>query len=117
MNELLIKLGDRIRTLRNEQKLSQENLAEKSELHPTYIGRIERAEVNVTITALNRIASALGMKITELLSFPITGEIVSKEETSIFNIIGLIEKVNPQSIDLVSRVLKEIAKWEKEREK
>ena len=57
------------------------------------------------------------MKITELLSFPTSGEIVNKEETSIFKIVGLIEKVNPQIIDLVGRVLKEIVKWERERGK
>lgn len=37
-------LGQRIRHYRKQQKLSQEKLAELSDLHPTYIGQIERGE-------------------------------------------------------------------------
>ncbi|MEW6620643.1 MAG: helix-turn-helix transcriptional regulator [bacterium] len=113
MNELLIKIGSRIQRLRNEMRLSQERLAERAGLHPTYIGRIERGEVNPTITVLNKIASVLGMTITDLLSLPSAQEVVSKEESSTFEIIGLIERINPQHIDLLVRVLREILKWEK----
>ena len=48
-------------------KWSQEKLAEKSDLHHNYIGDIERGEENVSIDALIRIASALKVRLTDLV--------------------------------------------------
>ena len=48
--------------------MSQERLAEKADLHPVYIGKIERGEQWVSISALLRIASALRVHISELVS-------------------------------------------------
>ena len=67
---ILEKLAKRIRYLRKTKKMSQENLAEKADLHPTYIGTIERAEKNPTITSLEKIAKAFNISLTELVSFP-----------------------------------------------
>ena len=49
-NEELLKIiGERIRTVRKVQKISQERLAELSGLHPTYISDIERGKVNASL--------------------------------------------------------------------
>ena len=66
---LLKKLAKRIRHLRKVRKMSQEKLAEKADLHPTYIGTIERAEKNPTITSLDKIANAFNISLIELVSF------------------------------------------------
>lgn len=58
----------RVREERARQGLSQEGLAEKTGLHRTYIGSIERSERNLTIDNIERIAIALGVKPTDLLS-------------------------------------------------
>ena len=47
---------------------SQEKLAEKSDLHRNYIGDIERGEENVSVDALMRIATALKVSLTDLVS-------------------------------------------------
>jgi transcriptional regulator with XRE-family HTH domain len=47
--------------------LSQEALAEKANLHPVYIGKIERGEQWVSLHALLRIAAAAGTRVSELL--------------------------------------------------
>lgn len=60
-------LGENIRTQRKDLKWSQEKLAEKADLHHNYIGDIERGEENVSIDALRRIATALGVKLTDLV--------------------------------------------------
>jgi transcriptional regulator with XRE-family HTH domain len=44
---------------RLESKISQEKLAELSNLHPTFIGRLERGTVNVSLWSLEAIAKAL----------------------------------------------------------
>ena len=56
MSEILIKFGERVRQLRKEKRMSQEELADKANLHRTYIGMIERAEKNVTLINIEKIA-------------------------------------------------------------
>lgn len=65
-NDLLIRFGERIRDLRKERGLSQEQLAFKSDLHRTYIGMIERAEKNITLGNIAKISRALDVGIKDL---------------------------------------------------
>jgi len=58
-SEILIKFGNRVRDLRMEKGLSQEQLAHQANLHRTYIGMIERAEKNITLINIEKIANAL----------------------------------------------------------
>lgn len=64
--ELSKKFGLRVRTLRNTLGISQEKLAEKAGVHRTYIGMIERGEKNITLSNIEKIASALGVPIDTL---------------------------------------------------
>ncbi len=66
---LLIKLGEKIRKIRKDASLSQEELAHKAKLHRTYIGMIERGEKNITLTNIDKISRALGTEIKKLLDF------------------------------------------------
>jgi transcriptional regulator with XRE-family HTH domain len=66
-DRLLIKLGRRIRALRAQHPLSQEELAERAGLHRTYVGGIERGERNPTVRNLAAVAHALGISLSELL--------------------------------------------------
>jgi transcriptional regulator with XRE-family HTH domain len=61
-------LGENIRMCRRKMRWSQEKLAEKSELHRNYIGDIERGEENVSVDALMRIANALEVRLSDLIS-------------------------------------------------
>jgi len=60
-------LGATIRQYRTQAGLSQEKLAEKAELHPVYVGKIERGEQWISLHALLRIAEALGVRVRDLL--------------------------------------------------
>jgi transcriptional regulator with XRE-family HTH domain len=64
--KILKKFGQRVRDERLKQGLSQEALAEKAGVHRTYIGMIERAEKNITLTNVEKIAKALGLRIGNL---------------------------------------------------
>lgn len=59
-----------LRRARHEKKLTQEELADLSGLSSRYVGAIERADVSATVTALERIATALGIEAAELLKRP-----------------------------------------------
>lgn len=61
------QLGRRIRQLRKESGFSQEQLADLCGLHRTYIGAIERAEQNVSIDNIGKIAKALKVKTSQLI--------------------------------------------------
>ncbi len=66
--EILIKFGENVRRIRKEKHLSQEDLSFKADLHRTYIGMIERAEKNITLLNIEKIAIALNVKPQELLN-------------------------------------------------
>lgn len=62
------KVGKRMRKIRKEKKLTQEDVAAKSGLHVTTYGRIERGESNPPLQTINRISQALRVSPKELLS-------------------------------------------------
>jgi len=64
--KILISFGEKVRELRKEKGLSQEELSFKADLHRTYIGMIERAEKNITLANIEKIAKALGVDIKKL---------------------------------------------------
>lgn len=59
--------GENIRKERLKKGLSQEDFAEVLGFHRTYIGMLERAERNITLSNLEKIAKALDIEIAELL--------------------------------------------------
>jgi transcriptional regulator with XRE-family HTH domain len=64
-SEILIKFGQKVRKERSRKTWSQEKLASKAHVHRTYIGMIERAEKNITLVNIEKIAKALGLKISD----------------------------------------------------
>lgn len=65
--KILIDFGNKVRELRKKKMISQEELADFAGLHRTYIGMIERAEKNITLVNITKIAHALNVKVTDLL--------------------------------------------------
>jgi len=65
-NTLRKKFGMRVRDLRKQLGLSQEELGFKSNIHRTYIGAVERGEQNVSLDNIGRIAKHLKVTLSEL---------------------------------------------------
>ncbi len=65
--KIKVIVGDNIRGLRYKLNISQEKLAEYAGLHRNYIGFVERAEVNMTLENIAKIAKALQVHPNELL--------------------------------------------------
>jgi len=63
--EILIKFGKKVREERARLGLSQEELASRAGVHRTYIGMIERAEKNITLENIEKIAKALKISIAD----------------------------------------------------
>lgn len=65
--EILIKFGNKVRDRRTALGLSQEELGERAGVHRTYIGMIERAEKNITLENIEKIAKALEISLDKLM--------------------------------------------------
>ena len=61
------KVGRKIRITRRQKGLTQEDVAEKSGMHVSTLGRIERGESNLPLQTLNKIAQVLKVKPKEIL--------------------------------------------------
>jgi transcriptional regulator with XRE-family HTH domain len=59
--------AENLRNARLAKELSQEDLAESASLHRTYVGSVERAERNVSIDNMERLAAAVGVSLPSLL--------------------------------------------------
>jgi len=59
--------GLKVRMRRFEMEMTQEELAEKSDLHPTYVGSVERGERNISLENIIGIAKALGCSPKDLM--------------------------------------------------
>ncbi|WP_273077654.1 helix-turn-helix domain-containing protein [Chryseobacterium mucoviscidosis] len=66
-HDILNIFGKNVRKYRRLLNLSQETLADRADLHRTYIGMIERAEKNITLVNILRIANALEVNIEDLV--------------------------------------------------
>ena len=61
-------IGKRIRELRNQKHLSQEQLALSAEITTAYLGQIERNEKNPTVAVVAKICGALGIELSDFFS-------------------------------------------------
>jgi transcriptional regulator with XRE-family HTH domain len=64
--KILVLFGKKVQEIRKQNFLSQEELADKANLHRTYIGMIERAEKNITLVNIEKLANALNVSINKL---------------------------------------------------
>lgn len=68
MEDIVVKFGKRIRGLRKRKAWSQEELAERTGFHRTYIGMIERGERNLSLKNIEVFAKVFDLSISELLN-------------------------------------------------
>ena len=68
MENLNTVIGKNIRILREAKDISQEELAFRADVHRAYIGQVERAERNLTIKSLQKIANGLDIEVVQLFS-------------------------------------------------
>lgn len=61
------KVGKQIKRIRRQRGYTQEDIADKSGMHVSTLGRIERGEINPPLQTLNKIAQALKVKTKEIL--------------------------------------------------
>ena len=112
MDSFLKSLATKIRSLRREKNLIQRELADLAGLSCKYVGMIERAERNPTITVLFRIADTLEVSILELLDLepdPKWSKKNAKKEM-IGRVVRQLNEMDQENLDMVlkiSRIIQE----------
>ena len=67
--KILKKLGISLKHLREQKGYTQEELAAKVGIHPTYVGKLETGKNNTNVIKLFKISRALGVKLTDIFEF------------------------------------------------
>lgn len=68
MTDIRLRVGARIKELRNNLKISQEQLSFKADLDRTYINSVEAGRRNISVVALEKIIKALGTDVTSFFN-------------------------------------------------
>ncbi|MCP3808696.1 helix-turn-helix domain-containing protein [Paenibacillus sp. Lou8.1] len=108
MSELLKLVGTRIRDIRKSKGLSQEALAEKAGFNSSYIGFIERAERNISLKNLEKIAKALNVGVYQLLTYVKENDELTEEDSSIKTILTLLRTRESKDTELALKILTDI---------
>ncbi len=67
LNDVTVRFGRKLRAVRTEKGISQEELAQRSGLHRTYVSSVERGERNISLINIAKLANALGVRPSELM--------------------------------------------------
>jgi len=68
IKQIYLQLGNRIRIFRKQKKYTIEDLADLADLHPTFLGQVERGDANASVTTLSKIAKALNKNVFDFFS-------------------------------------------------
>ncbi|WP_342420579.1 helix-turn-helix transcriptional regulator [Paenibacillus sp. FSL E2-0178] len=110
-SELVQRIGERIRRVRKEINLSQEQLAERSGLHTNYVGQVERGEKNLTLETLEKVVGGLDISLEELFRY--IGPM--KQKDAISQIVDLLIERPSVDQEMALSVLKSVLDWEEKK--
>lgn len=119
MDNLINAIGNQIRILRKNKNFSQEELGFKADLHMTYIGQIERAEKNITISTLKQITDVLEISLEEFFSYidPINNnknaELASDKTYPYQEIIKALQETNVDEQKMLLEIIQKLIQWKK----
>lgn len=108
MSETLKLVGTRIRDIRKTKGLSQEALAEKAGFNASYIGFIERAERNISLNNLDKIAAALNVGVNQLFTYIEEQENLTDEDSTVKEILFMLRGRDPKDAQMAKNILIEI---------
>lgn len=101
MSDIAKIVGNRIRNLRVDQGLSQEELAYRAGVSPSHIGKLERGEKNPSLSSIDKITNALGITLEDLFKY-IQPSTVDTDNTTLSLLINKLStlSINDQKLML-----------------
>ena len=104
-------IGQRIQALRKQRKMSQEELALLSEIHPAYLGRVERGEKCPTVQTLFKISQGLKIPLTQLMDIDAPLEHTNLEV--IERIKNALSGLNAEEAVLIAEIVEKTVAFKK----
>ena len=106
MDEILTRLGTRIRELRTKKGLSQSRLAELAGINDKYLGEVERGTNNISVRKLTQIAEAIGVEVQELFD----SAHLADRETLVSDLRGIIDSASDDQLQTIYRVVLDVVR-------
>ncbi|CAN7383169.1 helix-turn-helix domain-containing protein [Rossellomorea sp. LjRoot5] len=113
MSEFLVSFGARVKYLRKEKGLTQEDFAERAELQYTYISGIERRERNISFLTFQKILEALEVSPLGFFSYN-KNNIIQKEKSKaelISNHKEILHTLDPDEIVILNKIMYNILEF------
>lgn len=107
MSNIYYQVGKKIRLYRKARKLTQEELGEILQIDQSYIGRIERGDINITLETITKIADALDVKPSQLLEEDQYSSIDKLKSETLDKITLMLLSRNTSELQIVHMLLKE----------
>jgi len=98
------QLGQRIRELRKQKGLTQEQLGDSSGVGSKYISQVERTGANVTLGLAENIAGGLEVDLKDLFDFDHQAEDAKLRK----ELVGLVESADGEKLQTLHRVIKAV---------
>ncbi|MGG1675034.1 helix-turn-helix domain-containing protein [Neobacillus sp. NRS-1170] len=110
MSDFLKLVGNKIRFVRKEKGLTQEELAEKCDLQYTYIGGIERGERNISLQTVEKLADGLQVSPYELIKFDeIPPQDIISQKSSLIEVFkSILLNRSEDEIRMLQKITKDI---------
>lgn len=105
MSTITTEIGARVRAFRLRRGLTQEELAERADLHNTYVGQIERGEKNLSVVSLDKILTALGVSYAAFFE---PFDLTHGEESVAAQCYQIVDAKSPAQQAAFLRILKEL---------
>jgi len=110
MEDIYKHIGQVVKKKRIEMGLTQEELAEKTDLHPSYIGQIERGVKKISLLTLNKLSEGLNLNLYQFFKQNDEKSIIKKPDIDkkIINLIKTIKRNDKKKI--IYKIIKELIK-------
>ena len=102
-SKLAIQVGERIRKTRKQEGLSIENFALRCDIHPSYVGHIERGMQNPTLSTLERISQGLRISMEDL--FKDIDTPINVENAAIRHLSQVISELSPEQAQQLLQIV------------
>lgn len=108
-DRILRMVGTRIRDMRKKRGLSQEELGERAGVHFSYIGGVERAEKNISLLSLQKIADALETDVFELFRYEkVINKGLSEKDQNLNDLLDFLVTLNASDIKKIHTLATQI---------
>ena len=111
MDNISVRVGNRIKQLRSFKEMSQEELALSSGLNRAFIGQLERGEKNATVKTIEKICIALDVSLHEFFSFEL--DEIDIPNDSLIKISAIFKNLDNKQIPQVVELIRQIVNLSK----